>query len=70
MQSVQEGRGEEMSTMEEVEASEARMNSAKDALLQYIEKQNTIDRDNHRRLVVRLKKAQAQFLNAISELGE
>jgi len=59
-----------MSSMEEVEATEARMNSAKDALLDYIEGRETIDRDLHRRLVAQLKKAQAEFLRAISELGE
>jgi hypothetical protein len=58
-----------VSSLEEVEAAEARMNSAKDELLKYIEKQNTIDRDQHRRLVARLKKAQAEFLKAISDLG-
>ncbi len=59
-----------MSRMEEVEAAEAKMNAAKDALLDYVEKRKTIDRDHHRRLVARLKKAQADFLRAISELGE
>ena len=59
-----------MSSMEEVEAAEARMNSAKDALLNYIEGRKTIDRDLHRRLVAQLKKAQAEFLRAISELGK
>ena len=59
-----------MSSMEEVEAAEARMNSAKDALLGYLEGRETIDRDPHRRLVAQLKKAQAEFLRAISELGE
>ncbi len=59
-----------MSSMEEVEAAEARMNAAKDALLNYIENGKTIDRDHHRRLVAQLKKAQAAFLKAISQLGE
>jgi hypothetical protein len=59
-----------MSSMEEVGTAEARMNSAKDALLSYIEKPNAIDRDLHQRLVSRLKKAEAEFLRAISELGE
>ncbi len=56
--------------MEEVEAAEARMNAAKDALLDYVEQRKAIHRDQHRRLVARLKKAQAEFLRAISELGE
>ena len=58
-----------MSSLEEVEAAEARMNAAKDELLKYVEKQNTIHRDKHRQLVARLKKAQAEFLKAISDLG-
>jgi hypothetical protein len=56
--------------MEEVEAAEARINAAKDSLLNYVESGRAIDRDNHRRLIARLKKAQAEFLRAISELGE
>jgi len=56
--------------LEEVEATEAKMNAARDALLNYIEGRVSIDRDQHRRLVARLKKAQADFLKAISELGE
>jgi len=59
-----------MSTIEEVEAAEANMNTAKDVLLQYAERQDTIDRDHHRRLVSRVKKTQAEFLKAISKLGE
>lgn len=46
------------------------MNATKELLLQYIERQGTIDRDDHQRLVARLKRAQARFLKAISELGE
>jgi len=58
-----------MSTLEEVEAAEAKMNTAKDALMSYIEREKTIDLDWHRRLVARLKKAETEFLQAISELG-
>jgi hypothetical protein len=57
-------------SVEEVEAAEAKMNTAKDVLLQYVERQDTIDSDHHRRLVARVKKAQAGFLKAISKLGE
>jgi hypothetical protein len=46
------------------------MNATKDILLQYIERQGTIDRNHHQRLVAQLKRAQAEFLKAISELGE
>ena len=59
-----------MSNMEEVEAAEAKMNAAKDALLSYIEGRKSLDRDHHRRLVAQLKKAQAAFLKAISELDD
>jgi hypothetical protein len=58
-----------MSNMEEVEAAEAKMHAAKDALLKYIEERQPIDRDRHQRLVAQLKKAQAEFLRVISELG-
>jgi hypothetical protein len=56
--------------MEKVEAAEAKMNAAKNALLKYIEGGEAIDRERHLRLVAQLKKAQADFLKAISELGE
>jgi hypothetical protein len=59
-----------MSNMEDVESAEAKMNAAKDRLLSYIEGRTTIDREQHCRLVARLKKAQAEFLQAISALGE
>jgi CHASE2 domain-containing sensor protein len=56
--------------MEDVEAAEAKMNEAKDALLKYIEARESIDRDRHARLVARLKKAQAEFLKVLSQLGQ
>jgi hypothetical protein len=59
-----------MSDMEQVEAAEAKMNTARDALLDYIERREAIDRDRHRRLLARLKKAEAEFHKAVSELGE
>lgn len=59
-----------MSEMEEVEAAEAKMNEAKVALLRYIETEKSIDRDHHARLVARLKKAQAEFLRVLSQLGQ
>ena len=40
-----------MSNMEDVETAETRMNKAKDALLQYIERREPIDRDQLRRLM-------------------
>jgi len=59
-----------MSNLEEVEAAEAKMNAAKDRLLSYIEGRTAIDREQHRRLLARLKKARTEFLKAISALGE
>ncbi len=59
-----------MSNMEDVEAAEARMNKAKDALLKYIEKREFIDRDRYARLLAQVKKAQAEFLKVLSELGQ
>jgi hypothetical protein len=59
-----------MSNLEKVESAEAKMNDAKEALLSYIEGRKPIDRDQHRRLLVRLKKAQQDFMKAISELGK
>ena len=35
-----------------------------------VEEREAIDHDRHRQLVVQVKKAQADFLKAISELGE
>jgi hypothetical protein len=56
--------------MDEVEAAEAKMNEAKDALLKYIERRKSIDRDHHARLLARLQRAQAEFLKVLSELGQ
>lgn len=58
-----------MSTAENVEAAEARMNRAKDVLLNYVERGDTIDRDRYQRLVARVKRAEAAFLKALAELG-
>jgi len=57
-----------MSSMEEVEAAEAKMNNARDALLNYVESRTALDRDRYDRLVAQVKNAEAQFLKAISNL--
>ena len=57
-----------MSRMAEVEAAEVRMNNAKEALLSYVESGNTLHQDSYRRLVSQVKKAEAEFLKAVSEL--
>ncbi len=46
------------------------MNAAKDALLHYVERRDAIDRDQHRRLVAELKKAQEEFLRLSAHLDE
>jgi len=57
-----------MSSMEQVEAAEAKMNNAREALLNCVESRKTLDRDRYGRLVAQVKKAEAQFLKAISKL--
>lgn len=57
-----------MSSMEQIEAAEAKMNNARNALLSYVESRKPLDRDRYRRLVARVKKAEAQFIKAISQL--
>ena len=56
-----------MSRMEEIEAAELKMNNAKDALLSYVESGNTLHQDSYRRLVAQVKKAEAEFLKAVSD---
>ena len=56
--------------MERLEAAEARMNAAREALLAYIEKRESLDRDHHRRLLARLKKAEAEFQRVLAESGD
>jgi hypothetical protein len=46
------------------------MNEAKNALLNYVERPESMDRDRHARLIAQLKKAQAEFLKVFSELGQ
>ncbi len=58
-----------MANIDEVEAAEARMNAAKDELLCYVEGRKTLDPDEYRRLVARVKRAEAEFLKANCELG-
>lgn len=58
-----------MSNVEEVEAAEAKMNTAQDALLNHIEGRQAIDRDRHRRLVAQLKKGAGGFLESDFGLG-
>lgn len=55
--------------MEEVEAAEAKMNAAKDALLNYIEAREAIDRDRHRRLVAQIEKGASGFFESNFAIG-
>lgn len=50
-----------------VEAAEAKMNNAKDALLRYVQSRETLDRDHYRRLVAQVKKAEAEFMKAVAD---
>lgn len=59
-----------MSNIEEVEAAEAKMIAAQEALLRNIETHASIDREDHRRLQAKLKKAKAEFLQAVARLDE
>lgn len=52
-------------TSEDLSTLESKMLAAKDALLEYTEQHNTIDRDRYRRLVTRVKKSEAEFLAAL-----
>ncbi len=58
-----------MTTIDDVEATEARMNAAKDELLNYVEERKALDPHEYRRLVPRVKRADAEFLKANSGLG-
>ncbi len=59
-----------MSDLEDVARAEARMNAAKDALLDYVQQRKRLEGKQYRRLVARVKKTQAEFLGAVSQLGE
>jgi len=56
--------------VEELEIAEARINNARQALLNYVSQRVSLDREQNRRLVVRVTKAQAAFLRASSDLGD
>lgn len=54
-----------MSSTEQLEAAEAKMNAAHSALLKYVEERSTLDRDHYHRLAAKFKKAQAEFMRAL-----
>jgi hypothetical protein len=55
-----------MRHIEQLEAAEAKMNAAKESLLSYVEQRKVLDADQYRRLVARVKKAEAEFIRAVS----
>jgi hypothetical protein len=54
--------------VEDVEVAEARMNAAREALLNYVERREQLDGEQYRRLVTRVKKAEAEFMNVVASL--
>ena len=58
-----------MTTAENIETAEAKMNKAQDALLNYVERKEAIDGARYQQLVARLKRPEADFLKALSQLG-
>ena len=57
-----------MASIRDVEAAEAKLNRAKDALLSYVEQWKELDQADYKRLVARVKKAEAEFMNLVSGL--
>jgi len=56
-----------MSSPEEVESAEAKLNTAREVLLSYVEARKPIDRDQHSRLLARLKRAEQEFMKAVAK---
>jgi len=59
-----------MSDVEEVESAEAKMNAAKEALLSYVEGRTSMDGEQYRRLVARVKKTEREFMRAVEDLDK
>ena len=55
-----------MTDIEEVEAAEARLNAAREALLQYVERRGQLDGEQSRSLVARVKKAESRFMSVVA----
>jgi hypothetical protein len=53
--------------LEEVDAAEARMNAAREALLKYVEQREQLDGEQYRRLAARVKKAEAEFMSVVAK---
>jgi hypothetical protein len=54
--------------IEEVEAAEARLNAAREALLKYVEGREQLDGEQYRSLVARVKKAEAEFMSVVAKM--
>jgi hypothetical protein len=54
---------------ERVVFAEAKMNSARERLLSYVEKRSAINGDEYRRLAAKVKKAEAEFMRAMARSG-
>ena len=48
--------------MTTLDKAEIRMSAAKAELLSYVEKREPLDEEHHRRLVAKLKRAEAEFM--------
>ena len=55
--------------IEGIELAEAKMNSARERLLSYLENRGKINGDEYRRLGARVKKAEADFMKAMGRAG-
>ena len=51
--------------IEDIERAEAKMNSARERLLSYLENRGKIHGDEYRRLATRVKKAEADFMKTM-----
>ena len=54
-------------TTDDLSALESKMLAAKEALLNYTEQRETLDRERYRHLVARVKKSETEFLAALRE---
>ncbi|HKD91269.1 MAG TPA: hypothetical protein VKB56_05175 [Terriglobales bacterium] len=55
--------------IEGIELAEAKMNSARERLLSYLENRGKINGDEYRRLAARVRRAEADFMKAMGLAG-
>jgi capsule polysaccharide export protein KpsE/RkpR len=58
-----------MTTVEQVTAAEERMNTAKQELLEYVQRRDKLDGDRYRKLVAKVKRTEAEFIKLRAELS-